>query len=248
MWDDDDFYDDHGREYHVEVRRVPLFGGFGPDISDGIIDVTPGRSKGLSFSDTEIRHLTIATIVLTIAFTLLFTDGISGLAGRSGALVFLVPIAFLAVLTGFLCREIGHKYVAQRYGYWAEFRYSKQGLILALIISLLGFVVAAPGAVIIGGGHIDRERNGKISIAGPCVNIFWLILALPLVIMFKGSLIGYTAFIVGIVNAFLAGFNMLPFHPFDGSKVYRWNKGIYIGLFATIIVLGISIYRQYLTV
>ena len=46
-----------------------------------------------------------------------------------------------------------------------------QGLILAIVTAAFGFVFAAPGAVYIQGEYISKEENGKISIAGPLINI-----------------------------------------------------------------------------
>jgi len=53
-----------------------------------------------------------------------------------------------------------------------------------LLFSLFGFIIAAPGAVFIR-GMITRERNGKISLAGPMTNIV-------LAILFLIQLLGHT--------------------------------------------------------
>ena len=56
----------------------------------------------------------------------------------------------LAVGTGFLLHELAHKFVAQHYGYRAEYKASINGLGLTAIMALvIGFVFAAPGAVMI---------------------------------------------------------------------------------------------------
>ena len=70
----------------------------------------------------------------------------------------------------FLLHEMGHKYAAQRYGAWAEYRMFPMGLGLCLLMSFFGFLFAAPGAVMIA-GYIDNKRNGVISMAGPIVNL-----------------------------------------------------------------------------
>ena len=70
----------------------------------------------------------------------------------------------------FLLHELGHKLVAQKYGCQAEFRSFDQMLILAVIMSFFGFILAAPGAVLIQ-GRVSRKQNGIISATGPGVNL-----------------------------------------------------------------------------
>lgn len=97
---------------------------------------------------------------------------------------------------------------------------------IAVLISFFGFVFAAPGAVFIGGRAISRQQNGLISLAGPTMNyalaiIFWAVmLALPDPL---SQVAGYGL----IINAWLGLFNMIPFMPFDGAKVFAWNKVVY---------------------
>jgi Zn-dependent protease len=258
MWfnDYDDWEDDaypparRGRErrqqqmYYVEIRRVPAFRGFGGfGDRDRIIDITPRGWRApwrISFSDIELHHLLVAVLVLTIAFSLFFVDGIFGLVRNPiSILIFIVPVAFVVVSTGFLLHELAHKVVAQRYGCWAEFRYFPMGLLFALLLSLFGWIFAAPGAVYIS-GYVDREQNGKISAAGPLTNLIIAVLFLPLLYALRHfGFLGLATFYVCWVNVLLGGFNMIPFMPFDGAKVLRWDIMIYIILLIAIIAVGI---------
>ena len=71
-----------------------------------------------------------------------------------------------------MLHELAHKFVAIHYGFWAEYKLWVQGLILAVVISVISnFIFAAPGAVYIHGEYISDEQNGKISLAGPLTNI-----------------------------------------------------------------------------
>jgi Zn-dependent protease len=128
--------------------------------------------RGLRFSGRELREIAISVLVLTIAFTFLFSGGLDGLPAALADMTFAYyfVISFLAVLTAFFFHEMAHKFLAQKYGCWAEFHYYFFGLVLALLTSAVGIIFAAPGAVIIG-GHITREQNGKISAAGPAANV-----------------------------------------------------------------------------
>ena len=193
------------------------------------------RSKkaGLQFSATEIRHLAIATGLLTLVFGLSFqnvtiwnTSDFS-LIGLALSLF----IALFAVATGFLLHEMGHKYVAQRYGYWAEFRYNMIGLVIALGMALvLGWMFAAPGAVYIQ-GNVGKRENGIISLAGPLTNLVLGILFFP--VFYAGAATGVDMVaLIGVygmfINLFLGAFNLIPIMPFDGAKIWAWNPGVYI--------------------
>jgi Zn-dependent protease len=78
-------------------------------------------------------------IVLTLAFSIGRDQSFSM---RSGHLI----ITAVGVGTGFMLHELAHKFVAQRYGYWAEYKASPMGLIFTVVMAaMFGFVFAAPG-------------------------------------------------------------------------------------------------------
>ena len=110
---------------------------------------------------------------------------------------------------------------------------------LALAFSFFGFIFAAPGAVFIS-GLITKERNGKISLAGPLTNIFLAVLFLILIFFVPET--GFLADLAKFgltINSLLAAFNMIPVMPFDGGKIILWNKIIY-GI-TTIVAVGLYI-------
>lgn len=196
----------------------PFFGGHEELHHDG--------SPRVTFSTTELLHLTLAVVVLSYAFSILLDD--------SGGLDFVPTVrsavaAFAAVASGFVLHELAHKVVAQRYGHWAEFRAHFTGLGLSVLLAVTtGFLFAAPGAVMIQGRVTPRE-NGVISLVGPGTNFVIAALAVP----FFAFAIDRDAFgprvfatITG-VNALLALFNLIPLDPFDGRKVWRWSKLAY---------------------
>jgi Zn-dependent protease len=198
------------------------------------------------FSNTEIQHLIVAIVILTLAFAFLFSNGIGGALAFPMDFLLDLPISLVAVLLAFLCHEMGHKFLAQKYGYWAEFRYNLQYLLLGLVIAaMLGFLIVGPGAVYIR-GNPSTEENGKLSAAGPGINI--LIVAIFTLISFiviaNGTLIWFITIIV-IVNLFIAGFNMIPGWIFDGAKIWKWDKSIYFGMWVAIIGLVIIYFRFY---
>lgn len=192
--------------------------------------------QGSVFSQIEVRDIVIAWLALGLAFTLSVVSR-SGLYGGAG--VDPLTYFFLALVTvgpGFVFHELSHKFVAQKYGFWAEFRMWPMGLLLALATSILGFIFAAPGATYISGMNISKSENGRISVAGPAVNVVIAILFLPFAIFepstsFLAQLGGFGAYI----NLFLAWFNLIPFGPLDGSKVFRWSVPLWAATFVPIV-------------
>jgi Zn-dependent protease len=187
----------------------------------------------MKFSSIETKDLFYAGVMISLAFAILLSGGLLGL----NTTIFL--IAFFTAGLGFLLHELMHKYVAQGYGLWAEFRANYKMLWLAVFFSFFGFIFAAPGAVYIR-GQITRERNGKISLAGPMTNlvlafgflilIFFISTSNPILNAFFGF--GLT------INSLLAAFNMIPTMPFDGAKIIQWNKPIYY----ITLILGVGLF------
>lgn len=207
------------------------------DIPFGSSDSYSARSiePAMRFSREEIIQIIIAVGVLTIAFS--FALAPSPPLANLGKTLNNLPIAFLAIITAFACHEIAHKYMGQKYGYWSEFRMFPQGLLIALFLGVfVGVVFAAPGAVQIF-GNPTREQSGKMAAAGPTTNIIISIISYLLVLVTSGY-IAYVLFFIAYINAFLAFFNLLPFGPLDGMKIFRWRKEVWIIL----IILSVSIF------
>jgi Zn-dependent protease len=183
----------------------------------------------MKFSRIEKRDLLKAWAAISLAFAIVMGGTDSGGIG----LLLSLGIAALTVGIGFLAHELAHKWVAQRYGYWAEFRSADKMLILMIIMSFIGFIFAAPGGVIIQ-GHVGKARSGRISAAGPIASL--TIGALFLLMFFPATgLLEMIARYGFWINSFLGFFNLLPISIFDGKKVKAWNEKIYYTL------LGISI-------
>lgn len=193
--------------------------------------VAPQPHK-VRFSRTETRHLAIGTALVTLA-------GISFYVFNpvSTGIVELV-LASLLFSMGFILHELAHKYVAQGYGLWAEFRLNMTGLLLTAISVISPIKFIAPGAVMIA-GFADKEHMGKTALAGPVTNVI-ITAALLIVLPALGPLSVYQAVLAGAsINAFLALFNLIPFAVFDGQKVYSWNKRYWAIVFLASLALTI---------
>lgn len=192
-----------------------------------------------SNSSREIIHIVASLVVLTIAFTY------PELSPE------LMAIVAFGVGTGFILHELAHKFTAQRYGYVADYEASPTGLFLALGLSFItggGFVFAAPGAVMIRGKksmyeyydpvQIEKEL-AYISISGVVVNLLLAIIFMAASLYVSSNftqpltikVLSWAAFI----NIFLAGFNMIPFGPLDGAKVWKFSP--YLWGFVSILAI-----------
>ena len=185
-----------------------------------------------SFSTMEIRHLALALFMITITMMAIQDSLLSQLGYIQFTIVF-----FLTVGLGFLLHELGHKFVAQYYGYLSEFRADGLMLGLAFLLALVSpFVFIAPGAVMIL-GRPSLQKNGIISIAGPVVNLFLAIIFYITGLFIQGGTLGLIVDIGVWVNAFLGVFNMLPFWILDGKKVLMWSKTAYFSVLIPLIIL-----------
>jgi len=195
------------------------------------------QSSGIKFSRQEIIHILIAMAVLTIAFSFAFVS-YPPLSHIDKVIGFL-PLSFLAIATAFFCHEIAHKYIGQKFGYWSEFRMYPQGLLFALFLGVVaGIVFAAPGAVQIFGTP-NKEEMGKIAAAGPTTNIV-LCMIFAGIWYFSVGIIATISFFIAYINMFLAFFNLLPFGPLDGRKIFRWKIevwGLLIGINVVIFLM-----------
>lgn len=204
----------------------------------GALYVPPGYGK-IRFSRQETLQILIAVAALTFAFFNIFPWN-----GKSiDVVLFLLGTSAIAVITGFALHELMHKFLAQRYGAWAEFRIYPTGLLFAILFSFFGFVFAAPGAVYIQ-GRITEKQNGIISLVGPLSNLLigsaCLLLGLGLVN--ESLTLGGALYLIGYINIFLAFFNLLPIPPLDGSKVWRWNMPLYLAMLVASVLLLLYIW------
>lgn len=166
-------------------------------------------------------------------------------------------VSLLAVSLGFIFHELGHRFVAKKYGYIATYSLWIPGLLLAIITSFFSVIFAAPGAV----GILSKEKInvneeeyinhlGKISITGPllnvCLALIFLLLSYLYIYANKFGASTPTLSIILVVgahiNSILAAFNLIPFGPFDGRKIFKWNKVIWFSTAA--VAVGLFLFIQ----
>ncbi|VVC02793.1 Uncharacterised protein [Candidatus Bilamarchaeum dharawalense] len=206
---------------------------------------------------SEAIQIVISVLAITLAMAIVFAGLDGALAYPKEFVLFLLPI-LVTMGSGFILHEMAHKLVAIYYGARAQFQMWIQGLVFMLVMSVFGILFAAPGAVYIYAEKITKRENGIISLAGPTLNIFLLLIFIVLQKFapitqyysflapwgndFQGFGILYGALSVwqfgAAMNLMLALFNMIPAFPLDGSKVMWWNKWIWGGFVLLLLILG----------
>ena len=189
-------------------------------------------------SRRERMDLFIAWLGITIAFTLAIV--LSGFTGKLEPAFFLTIFAISCVTVGiaFVLHEMAHKFTAMKYGFYAEFRKDNIMLLMSVVLAALVHIVfAAPGATVIYGEYLSKEQNGKISAAGPLVNLglcipFGAMIFLAPLIAGAGSMVGFIGVMGLQINSMIAAFNLLPVSVLDGKKVLAWKPVVFVVMIA----------------
>ena len=198
------------------------------------------------FSDIELKHLLLGTVLFTAVMVSLFFD----------SNIPILEVVLIVILTAplFFLHEIGHKVNAQKFNLWAEFRIDTNGALITALSIFLPFKLVAPGAVMIrANDYSEVPAMGKVAGYGPAVNIllgglylivtgicflaeFWLGMNVEI---FLASFFYASSF-----SFFLGIFNMLPFGPLDGKKVKFWNDTVFWLLFG---ISGLLVVETYVS-
>ncbi len=195
------------------------------------------------FSKMEIRDLTIASILVMLV-------GISAYGSFYGLGIFSaiqliiivlipnnlvwIPLATSGLfLLAFIGHELSHKFVAQHYGMWSEFRMTMMGYYLSLFAILFSLPIFGTG-IVFTSGNGNLEEEGKTKLSGPMLNLIvaMVLIIIGLIVRIVTGGIGYYIFFMLqngiIINGFIALFNMIPVQPYDGALVRKWNQSVWI--------------------
>lgn len=188
--------------------------------------------KKSNFSKKELEDILISVVVLSLALFFIIAR-----SGYRLSIASSLGISFLMVLTAFLLHEMSHKFTAIKYGAWSEFRMWPMGLVLTIITGLIGFLFALPGAVYFS-TYRNPIREGKIALAGPTTNLIIGTALIPVFffVAMPASFRIAVQFLI-YINIWLGAFNLIPFPPLDGSKVYAWDKRNWAVSFSIAVIL-----------
>ncbi len=229
--------------WYQQERHIPE-NAFDPD--SGI------EFKGILLPHkSEFLHLLIGSI-------LIFTIGFIGFYSPQLISLNLTWAIFLLAgfyASAFLFHEFGHRQVAKLFGLQTKFRLLTFGMILTFVGLLIGIstiilgvmsipTIALPGAVVVLGLEKVDRKTGLCKAAGPTVNLVYGTILLIISFMIPRSLYPFNLF-VGVaasLNFMLGLFNMIPIGILDGQNILKWNKGVYLILFISLLVLLIITY------
>ncbi|VVB68222.1 Peptidase family M50 [uncultured archaeon] len=202
-------------------------------------------------SKAEMKDLFLSLMALVIAFSMLGERRLPG--------VEVLVISAVGVGSGFLLHELAHKFVAQRFGYFAEYRANRMGLVLIVLMAFAGFIFAAPGAVMIRKASVPQDfylqdpigqeelksqarwEELCISLAGPMTNILLAVIFFLLLASGAGLWAGAANFAL-FINLTLAAFNLLPFGPLDGKKIIDSNRLVWAVVAVPTILAALPVY------
>jgi Zn-dependent protease len=188
----------------------------------------------------ELKHLAVGLSVFTLIGFSMLINNIQFLLLNIG----LLTITVLGMVSSFLTHELAHKIVAQKMGYWAEFRLSIPGLLLTLlsVIFPIKIKIIAPGAVRVVGLFISKDGVGKIAFAGPLTNIIQAIVYVFLIEFYAGNdLTAISLYVLASLNLSLALFNLIPLDPMDGAKVFKWSRSVWVSSIIAVVALWLSL-------
>ncbi|MCD6549766.1 site-2 protease family protein [Candidatus Micrarchaeota archaeon] len=199
----------------------------------------------LYFTGEEVKEIVFSVLSIALALSLALSgDDIgSRLMPDPHTFAYNFALILLVIAPAFVLHEMAHKFVAIHYGCRARFKAWWFGIGLMFVFAIgMGFVFAAPGAVYIFAPYLTRRENGIISASGPLTNIALSIISLALLIgmITAGVTEGFwfqAAQFSTLINAFLAGFNMVPMYPLDGSKVMYWNIKVWLAILITALAI-----------
>jgi hypothetical protein len=209
----------------IELAHTPKQeidgGSFTPRASSYEYSISFGQPQQIQrkvyMSLKEAKHLAVAALlVVGIGFSIVIYSDFFGFLGWTWTMA---SVFALSITVSFLIHEMGHKVIAQRRGFWAEFRLTTWGAIITALSVISPIRLIAPGAVMISGPS-QKKEIAKISIAGPSINI-------ALCSVFLGASL--------VPSSWISLFAIVAY-------IYSYNKVVWAIIFAVAIAVAVPSY------
>jgi PKD repeat protein/Zn-dependent protease len=187
----------------------------------------------LGLSAIEIIIIEAAVIMVALAFIL---------ADRAELTLENVIIYIVVGVISVVIHDFAHRYFATRHGHDADTQFWWLGTgIMFLTAWLYGNAFAQSYRNLVKRQEKDDMREMGIEmVAGPCVSIFLMVLFLSLT-----QWGGIWAFAGGVgfsINLITAVYSLMPIGTMDGGAIWKWNRGIYLGLFVPMVIFYLYTY------
>lgn len=181
-----------------------------------------------AFTNEEIRDIVVSIVVVS----LIFTAFIQELRSFTGFIISAIIVFF-----SFFLHEMGHKFAARRLGCVATYKIWPIGLLIGLISIFFGIIGAGMVFVAVGAVEImpysfgrwgfkvvklTQRDFGLISLAGVGLNVVFAVFFK----LFPGMIFETLSYF----NGLFAVFNLIPFPPLDGSKIFMWKEWFWLFL------------------
>ena len=115
----------------------------------------------------ELEDLVISALLLALAFGIALSGGIHAFFDPRSLLIVSLK-AVVSVSLGFVLHEMGHRFVARRFDCFAQYTMWPIGLMLALALSLFGFIFAA----LFLGYFVDKYIRARNFLSMFCLMLF----------------------------------------------------------------------------
>ncbi|MEM2087386.1 MAG: GNAT family N-acetyltransferase [Thermoproteota archaeon] len=224
------------RDYGLDFLRLWMtefhFIGF------GTFFLRRDKEKTKHFETREAWHWLAALLGLSIAWWIQILRG-------QGPLM-LIPMVFTVIAVSLIAHELSQKLAASRLGLETTFKAWGSGILFSWLLALLGSVFPAYGSTY--GKQLDwrydpeKDKTGIIFAVGPLVSLllgfaFWTISNLT-----ANSLIMVPATAGYVTNLMIVILNLIPIQAaggfvWDGKKIFRWSKSVWIMLVIVTFIL-----------
>lgn len=192
------------------------------------------------FTKDEFKGFVVTVFVLAFIFS--FSDwGVQAFDAVVGLQNF--AVAFMVVLVSVFVHHSAQRLAALVWGFRAEHILWWQGLTFSALIALFtnGALKLLPGsALMIHHMPVHRlgfyrygpnfQTFGKIAVFGPLANLVFAVL-----VRIVGELFVLNVSKLYFFNLLFAAYNLLPFPPLDGSRIFYASRLLYVFVFSAIV-------------
>jgi Zn-dependent protease len=153
----------------------------------------------------------------------------------------------ISVIIAFLVHEFAHRQTARREGCSSRFVLDPFGLMITILSAIFPIAFLAPGYMGINCWGLPMTRKGLLRIAGsgPLSNIVLAVFAFLPLMLHSYITLGYHAlsflYTFAVVNTWITIFNLIPFGPLDGAKIFRADRNAWVGMTGIAVVLYIAL-------